>query len=160
MRFLRRLFELWLSFLALAAGGALIAKAKLPVIDDPDSDELALVSIFDGTELRSTASAFRGGTIVAVFGGTELDLRRATVSEHGAHLEITAFYGGVNVTVPDTWLVTTANRSIAGGVDVSVPAPDELDEHAPRVTISTRTVFGGTRIVARPVLKAAEESSS
>jgi hypothetical protein len=159
MRFLRKLFKLWLSYMALVAAGALVAKAKLPVIDDPESDELALVSIFDGTELRSTASAFRGGRIVTAFGGTDLDLRRATVAEHGAHVEILAVYGGVNVTVPDTWLVTATNATIAGGIDTSVPGPDELPEDAPRVTFSTRAIFSGVRIVARPVLKAADESS-
>lgn len=159
MRLLRKLLKLWFSYMALVAAGALVAKAKLPVIDDPEGDELALVSIFDGTELRSTASAFRGGRIVTAFGGTDLDLRRAAIAEHGAHVEIVAVYGGVNVTVPDTWLVTATNAAIAGGIDVSVPTPDELAEDAPRVTFSTRAIFSGVRIVARPVLKAAEETS-
>jgi hypothetical protein len=155
IRILKRLFTWWLAYMAAVITGALVARSRLPVRRSPDEDDVALVSIFEGTELRSIAPAFRGGSVVSAFGGTDLDLRRATASEHGAHLEVTTVYGGTSITVPDTWMVTVIGPTFAGGVDVRVADPAEVGPDAPRLTITARTFFGGTAVVARPVLKAA-----
>ena len=137
------------------AAAALLAKWRLPVVDDPDSDELALVSIFDATTLRPSSRAFKGGSVVSVFGGTTLDLRRVQLDGGRAHLRVVNVYGGTELTVPDIWLVTTTGRSFAGGSALNT-SPD-LSADAPVLAISAVNVFGGLAVTARPVLRAAEE---
>ena len=46
--------------------------------------------------------------------------------------------------------------AFAGGVNTKVTKPEELPADAPRLSITTRAMFGGVNVVARPVLKAAE----
>lgn len=155
MRTLKQIAIFGLSLLATLVCAALAARRMMPRADDPSAGEIRLVSIFDGTDLRSTSSGFRGGTVWTIFGGTRLDLRRAEISDR-AHLEMTTLFGGVELTVPDTWSVAIQGPTVAGAVDVSVPEPPDVGPLAPRFTVATRTLMGGVRIVARPVLKAAD----
>jgi hypothetical protein len=144
-----------LAAVAALAGGALVAKWRLPVVDSPDSDELALVSIFQANSLRPTSRAFTGGSIVSMFGATTLDLRRVQLHAGRAHLRVVNIYGGTELTVPDTWLVTTTGRSFAGGSAVDVPPGTSAD--APVLAITTINLFGGLSVTGRPVLRAAGE---
>lgn len=155
MRTLKIALRYWLAGMVAVLGTAYAAKRRLPVRAQPGDDELSLVSIFDGSTLRSTSAAFRGGAIYSVFGGTNLDLRRAQPDPGGARLEVTTVYGGTDITVPDSWLVTVGGPSVAAAVDVRVADADRLDPSAPRLTINARTILGGLSVVARPVLKPA-----
>lgn len=151
-RFLARVL---VAVVAAVAGSALVAKRRLPVRDEPDAPDISLVSIFDGTSLRPTGRAFRGGSIYSIFGGTTLDLRRAVLDPLGGHLEVTTIYGGTDITVPDSWFVTVAGPTIAAGSAVSVADHASLPPGAPRLTISARTLFGALSVTARPVLRPA-----
>jgi hypothetical protein len=151
-KFLARLL---LSLLAVVVSTALIAKRRLPVRDEPDEPDISLVSIFDGTSLRPSGHAFRGGSIYSIFGGTTLDLRRAELDRPGGHLEVTTIYGGTDITVPDSWMVTVTGPTIAAGSEISVTDPDTLAPDAPRFSITARTLFGALSVTARPVLRPA-----
>jgi hypothetical protein len=133
---------------------AVVTKSRLPVVDDPTGERITLVSIFSGTALRPTTRSFRGGTIVSMFGGTSLDLRRADLPAEGAHLSITTAYGGTEITVPDTWSVAVDGTTLLGGV--SVRRVEATIGSAPLLTIDARTVFGGLSVTGRPVLRAAD----
>lgn len=56
--------------------------------------------LLSGRELANTSPQFEGGRITALFGGVELDLLHATLAAD-AELDVTAVFGGVDVTVPD-----------------------------------------------------------
>lgn len=140
--------------LAAMVGSALIVKRRVPVVDDPTADEISLVSVFGGSSLRPTSPAFRGGSTISMFGGTKLDLRRATASATGARLRSVTVFGGTEVTVPEGWRVDVTGRTMFGGarvdgVDGSRPGHADLE-------IRAVTVFGGLLVVGRPVLRAAE----
>lgn len=140
---------------ATLVGGALVARWRLPVVDDPDADEIALVSIFDSTDLRPVSRAFQGGSIVSLFGATNLDLRRVSLASDRAHLRVVSIFGGTELTVPDGWLVTSTSRSFAGAT--AVESPSDLPADAPVLAISAVNLFGGTTATARPVLRTAEK---
>ena len=55
-------------------------KRALPSRGDAESDEVALVAIFDGVKLESRSQAFRGGSMLAWFGGVAVDLREAQLA--------------------------------------------------------------------------------
>ena len=150
--------RLLVGLLALLVSSALIAKRRLPVRDEPNAPEIALVSIFDGSSLRPSGEDFRGGSIYSVFGGTNLDLRRAELAPGGGHLELTTVYGGTDITVPDTWMVTVAGPTIAAARQVSVTDPAALTPDAPHLVISALTLFGALSVTARPVLRPAGSS--
>jgi hypothetical protein len=141
---------------AALAVAALEARRRLPVVDDPAEPRLALVSIFDGTDLRPTSDRFSGGTIVSVFGGTKLDLRRTSLDDSGASLRITTLSGGANLTVPDEWHVEIDGVTVAGGVRMA--GIDQL-AGGPTLQIEATTVFGGLRVTGRPVLRVTDASA-
>jgi hypothetical protein len=132
----------WGGFQAAAA----LTKRAIPSRGDEESDELALVAIYDGIDLKSRATAFRGGSMLAWFGGISVDLREATLAP-GAHLTVNTLFGGVAIRVPAGWRLESTVKAIAGGVDVKAPEPEDPD--APTLTLDGRALFGGIAVGAK-----------
>ncbi|HUP33792.1 MAG TPA: LiaF domain-containing protein [Gaiellaceae bacterium] len=128
------------------AGAAAVFKRVLPSSGDELSDEVALVAIFDGVELESRASGFRGGSMLAWFGGVAVDLREASLAP-GAHLSVHSFFGGVAIRVPSGWRIESSLHALAGGVEVRSSEPD--DPAAPTLTVEGLAVFGGIAVGSR-----------
>ena len=114
MRFLRAIGLLILGFWAGLMAAAAMMKRVLRSRGDAESDEVALVAIFDGIDLESRAEAFRGGSMFAWFGGVSVDLRAAKLSPEGAHLDLHALNGGIAIKVPEGWRVRSTMRAVAG----------------------------------------------
>ena len=133
----------WGGFQAAAA----LTKRSLPSRGDEESDELALVAIYDGIELKSRATSFRGGSMFAWFGGISVDLREATLAPGGAQLTVNSLFGGVAVRVPTGWRLESNLSAVAGGVDVKAPEPEDPD--APTLTLDGRALFGGIAVGAK-----------
>jgi Cell wall-active antibiotics response 4TMS YvqF len=146
MRFLRTLIVFELGAWVGTATAAAVVKRALPSRGDADSDEVTLVSIFDGVQLASRAQAFRGGSMLAWFGGVSVDLSEAKLAPD-AKLTIGALFGGVDVKVPTGWRVVSTARAIAGGVSDDIPEPE--DPHAPTLVIESTAAFGGVSIRAQ-----------
>ena len=146
MRVIRGFALTTLGVFAGLCAAAAFAKRAVPSRGDEESDELALVAIFDGVELKSHAKAFRGGSMFAWFGGVAVDLREATLAPD-ARLSVHALFGGVALRVPPSWRIESSMRAIAGGVDVSAPEPESAD--APTLVVDGFALFGGIAIGAR-----------
>ncbi len=146
MRVFRALGYTTLGAFAGFAGAAALLKRAVPSRGDAESDEVALVAIFDGAELRSRATAFRGGSMLAWFGGVAVDLREAQLAPD-AHLRLHALCGGIAIKVPEGWRVRSNLTALAGGVDVRVPEPE--DPAAPTLTLDGSALFGGVAVGAR-----------
>ena len=129
------------------AATAAFVKRIMPSRGEAESDELGLVAIFDGIEFESRAKAFRGGSVLAWFGGIEADLSGAELAD-GARLSVNAVFGGVEITVPPSWRVESNAKALVGGIDYRTPAQD--DPAAPVLTIEGMAVFGGIEIDSRP----------
>jgi predicted membrane protein len=72
------------------------------------------VAIFGGIERRITSQDFQGGTINAVFGSVELDLRDVNIQQEDAILEINSVFGSVELRVPDAWQITSRGQAVFG----------------------------------------------
>ena len=154
MRLFRKLVAVWIGLWAAAVVAGAIAKLTLDSEDDPGAARFALVTVFDGTDFRPTTRDLTASRSLTLFGGTRLDLRRASASAV-IHLDLTTVMGGTDVTVPDTWVVTVEGRPVIGGHEIQVADPATLPTDATRLVIRARTVMGGLRVHARPVLAAA-----
>jgi predicted membrane protein len=60
---------------------------------------------------------FRGGSLTAVMGGCELDLRHASISSGHAVIDTFALWGGIEVKVPQDWSVEVRGTPILGAFD-------------------------------------------
>lgn len=154
MRLFRALGLTTLSAFAGFAAAAALVKRVLPSRGDAASDEVALVAIFDGVALKSRASAFRGGSMLAWFGGVAVDLREAQLASD-AHLSVHSLFGGIAIRIPVGWRVESNVTALGGGVAIGVPEPE--DAAAPTLTLDGFSLFGGIAVGAR-VADAAFES--
>ena len=134
------LLGFWGGFMAAAAA----VKRVLPSRGDSESDEVALMAVFDGQELRSEARAFRGGSMLAWYGGIDADLRDAELAPGGARLSVGALFGGVSIRVPSSWRVEKTMRAVAGGVEVSGDDPEDPD--APTLVLDGYALCGGVAV--------------
>jgi hypothetical protein len=150
MRTLRTLLVFKVGLVAGLAAAAAFVKRAQPSRGDEESDEVALVAVFDGIELKSRAQAFRGGSMLAWFGGIAVDLRDATLAP-GARLSVSTLYGGVAIRVPEGWRVESTAKALAGGVDVKALAGDDPD--APTLHVEGLAIFGGIAIGAKAEAK-------
>jgi hypothetical protein len=140
MSLLRRLLLFKLGALVGMIVAAAFFKRVVRSRGDAESDELALVAILDGVELESRAKAFRGGSMLAWFGGIDVDLRAAELAD-AAHLSVHALFGGIDITTPPGWRIESGVKAFMGGVDTRGAA--EHDPDAPVLTLDGMAVFGG-----------------
>ena len=150
MRLLRGIGLTVIGFWAGLMVAAAMMKRVLRSRGDAESDEVALVAILDGIDLESRASAFRGGSMLAWFGGISVDLRAATLSPDGARLDLHALNGGIAIKVPEGWRVRSSMRAVFGGVDTRAPEPKA--ENAPTLTLDGFAAFGGVAVTAKPAV--------
>ena len=83
---------------------------KKRVADDGDSEKVA---IFYGEESRVRGD-YTGGSVTAVFGGVDLDLRQAKIKD-GAVIDVFTFCGGASISLPDDVIVKNDVRGVLGG---------------------------------------------
>jgi hypothetical protein len=126
------------------AAGMLMRRA-FPSSGDETSDEVDLVAIFNGIELKSRASAFRGGSMLSWFGGIAVDLREAELAPD-ARLRVTTTLGGIAIRLPPGTKVESNAVAVAGGVEVDAPHPETDDE--PRLVLDGFALLGGIAVKA------------
>jgi hypothetical protein len=107
---------------------------------------LAGSAVFSGGKQKITDQDFKGGEISAVFGGYELDLRKAHIQGDSAVLEISAVFGGVEIKIPDNWSVAVEASGIFGGIADETVHPDERMPGYKRLIIRGSAIFGGVEI--------------
>ena len=132
-------------------GTAIVAKFMLKSNAGEETQEIDLVTIFGGDNLVSSADPFYGGKILTMYGGTVLDLRKATPAPTGIYLDVLAWMGGVNLVVPQGWRVDFTGKAIFGGFDDATQTTADLD--APTVRIGGMIVFGGLKATTRSPLE-------
>jgi Cell wall-active antibiotics response 4TMS YvqF len=79
---------------------------------DPEFDYLA---IFGAIKQRVTVKNFRGGRLMALFGGFEVDLTRADIEGQTAVIDASALMGGGEIRVPYNWVVEIRGLALLGG---------------------------------------------
>ena len=102
------------------------------------SEELDAVAIFAGVKKTVLSKDFRGGEVVAVFGGGEINLTQADFRSP-VRLDLVAVFGGVKLIVPANWEIRSEVTAIFGGVD------DKRDSMAAQ-TAEKVVIIDGTAI--------------
>jgi hypothetical protein len=104
-----------------------------------DAADLHAFALMGGATRRCHSPAFRGGEAIAVMGGTEIDLRSARLAPEGAALDVLAFWGVVQILVPEGWEVDNQVLPVMGGVEDRT-RPLAAATFAPRGNRSSATV--------------------
>lgn len=114
------------------------------------SDYIRDFVLFGSSERRIESRNFQGGDLTAVFGGVDLDLRSCPPPEGEAPvLELFVLFGGIDIRVPETWVVSQEASALFGGIEDSTHAPvgGSLDAASPpRLVLKGVALFGGIEI--------------
>ncbi|MEX1125204.1 MAG: LiaF domain-containing protein [Acidimicrobiia bacterium] len=132
-------------------GTAIVAKFMLKSNAKEETQEIDLVTIFGGENLVSSADPFYGGKILTMYGGTVLDLRKATPAPTGIYIDVLVWMGGVNLVVPKGWRVDFTGKVIFGGFDDATQTTADPD--APMVRIGGMILFGGLQATTKSPLE-------
>jgi predicted membrane protein len=114
---------------------------------DAQKDFIEDVSIFGGGNKVYNISNFRGGQIVSIFGGSDINLTGSKLAEGDNSLEITAIFGGTTIIIPADWKVESDVLSIFGGFsDKRRKDPNLIQEPGKTLMIKGFVLFGGGEI--------------
>lgn len=115
-------FQLFFPAVLLLVGGTLVYRSFVRPTGAAreDSDAASFVRAFavmSGNERRGIASAFRGADLAAFMGGVTLDLRPSKLAPEGAVIDVFAFWGGIEIRVPENWQVRGEVVPLMGGFE-------------------------------------------
>lgn len=92
------------------------ASTSIPAGDT--SETIHAFAMMAGLKRQSTTHEFRGGDANAIMGGVELDLRDARMGDgEEAILDTFAFWGGIEIKVPENWRVVGRVLPLLGGFE-------------------------------------------
>ncbi len=110
------------------------------------TDYLNDIAIFGGGLMRVESQNFKGGTLTAIFGGREINLRTAQIAPEGCIIDVFAMFGGTKLIVPDDWQVKSDALSLFGGFsDKRHIRPDEVKENK-ILLLKGVVMFGGVEV--------------
>ncbi|SHG00809.1 LiaF transmembrane domain-containing protein [Pedobacter caeni] len=110
-----------------------------------ENDVIEAVSVFGGTDQMVYSKNFKGGEVVAVFGGCNINLSQADF-EGTIVLEIIAVFGGVKIILPPSWIVKSEVTAIFGGSDDKRGPVIIAGNEGKIVKITGLALFGGIEI--------------
>jgi predicted membrane protein len=110
-----------------------------------NEDFVDSTSIFGGAKKRIISKNFRGGDLVNIFGGTDLDLSQADFTGT-AIIELTTIFGGTKLIIPSNWSIKSDAVIIFGGLEDKrkMQSPSENPEKI--LLLKGTVIFGGIEI--------------
>lgn len=110
----------------------------------PPDAQFDHVALFSGIKRRIAVPNFRGGRLLAIFGGFNLDLTKSDI-ETEAVIQVDAVFGGGEIRVPDTWFVDVQASAVLGAYTDETHQISSAGT-AKRLIIRGSAVFGGVVI--------------
>lgn len=108
-------------------------------------DFIDSTSIFSGTKKVILSKNFKGGDIVNIFGGSEIDLTQADMTTP-AVLEVTAIFGGATLIVPSNWAIKSEAVTIFGGIGDKRKIAPLTESPTKTLVLKGTMIFGGMEI--------------
>ncbi len=120
-------------------------QGNIPYETNSGDDILNSTSIFGGVKKVITSKNFKGGEIICIMGGAEINLSQADIIGT-ISIEIVQAFGAVKLVVPPHWEIRTETVAIFAGVeDKRPPQPGKFDPTKILILRGT-TIFGGIEI--------------
>jgi hypothetical protein len=105
------------------------------------------VAVFGGSDFKGVWRAPRRLAALCLFGGSNIDLRKAIVPAEGVVISCVCAFGGADIIVPPGMRVITRGIGIFGGFDRTNNEIDDPD--APTIVVDGIAVFGGVSVRIR-----------
>ncbi len=109
-------------------------------------DFIDFTCVFSGGKRVILSKNFKGGNLVNVFGGCEVDLMQADMTAP-AVLDVTAIFGGATLIIPSNWAVKTEGAvTIFGGISDKRRFSGVSEATSKTLILKGTMVFGGMEI--------------
>jgi predicted membrane protein len=110
-----------------------------------DEDFVDSTSFFGGTKKNILSKKFKGGDLVNVFGGTDLDLTQADFTGT-AVLELTTIFGGTKLIVPSNWSIKSEAMIMFGSIEDKRKMHTVTETPDKTLVLRGTVIFGGIDI--------------
>lgn len=128
-----------------AVGQAGTPSALYDHSDNISDDYIDATHIFSGSKKIILSKDFRGGELVNIFGGCEIDLTQADLTAP-ATLDVTAIFGGATLLVPSNWAIQSEAVTIFGGISDRRKMSIMTDGPKKVLILKGTMLFGGMEI--------------
>ncbi|MEO8335349.1 MAG: DUF1707 domain-containing protein [bacterium] len=121
---------------------------NMPLLAPPDMvpNRGVVIALMGGAERSGSWLVPRELKVWAVLGGAEIDLREARFAPGVTEIDVTAFMGGVSITVPRGVRVETIGAGVMGGFASSAGDASALDPSQPVLRITGLAIMGGVEV--------------
>lgn len=107
-------------------------------------DAIEDISIFGGGNKTVFSQNFKGGSVTAVFGGSEIDFTKCELAVGENVLDVLAVFGGYTLMIPSHWNVIVDVLPIFGGFSNKIHKHDkEVIDTSKTLIIKGLVIFGG-----------------
>lgn len=139
-----------LALVALGARMVWVAFQGPPPAAADSASTVNAVAVLGGSTRASSSPDFRGGDLIAFMGGCEVDLTQAQIVDSPAVIDALAFWGGVEIRVPETWDVTVKGIPLLGGYEDNTRQrardDDPSGEPRPQLVVKGFAIMGGVDV--------------
>lgn len=142
-------FERWWPMFLVAIGGLIVLRAlkgggqREPGAQTTTDGAVSEVAVWSGKVRRITSPTFRRADLTAIMGGVEVDLRGASTGGQEAVIDVFAWWGGIEITVPPDWAVSNQVVVFMGGAEDKSSGTQDARN---RLVVRGFVVMGGVEI--------------
>ncbi|TDG35869.1 hypothetical protein EZJ43_10965 [Pedobacter changchengzhani] len=111
-----------------------------------DNAVIDVVAVFGGSQQTVYSKQFNGGSIIAVFGGADINFTQSDFADTVC-LDVTAIFGGIKLIVPPGWAIKSNVTAVFGSVE------DKRGHNMPNSDVPLKTLvlagsafFGGIEV--------------
>lgn len=139
----------------IALGAYIIFKRKKTETDSElsadnlkiNKDKIDDVSIFGGGTKIISSNNFQGGSVTAIFGGSEINLINCQLAEGDNVLDVLCIFGGTTIILPKEWNVVINVTSVLGGFsNKAIRNPSIVIDQSRTLHIKGLAMFGGGEV--------------
>jgi len=105
-----------------------------------------LISVLSGISRKGAWQVPERIDAINVLGGTDLDLRQATLTSRETHIRAICLLGGVDITVPPEMHVIDTGFALLGGREIPPDSQESAGPDAPVLRVSGISVLGGVSV--------------
>ena len=110
-------------------------------------NRFSALAIMGGAARRSNSQNFEGADLTAIMGGFDVDLRDASIAPNTqAVIDVFAFWGGLDLKVPEDWVVINRVMPFMGGVDDKTRTPIASSTTPKQLVVRGLVIMGGISI--------------
>lgn len=138
--------DFWPVILLIVGASFFLKNRKSILTSETHENELDELVVFGGKELHVRSKAFQGGVINTIFGGAGLNFSEAEMNREGASLNVFTMFGGLELRLPEGWVVRSSVTPIFGGFSDKQKNVPVVKDGEKVLTVSGMVIFGGIEV--------------